>query len=86
MKGQPKAAIVTQGPSQEEILKNINPADFMNTMAWMSDDWLEADALLAELGFPTQKEDGRLYHMADRIRDALGPYISRVRAAKDEEE
>lgn len=70
MKGQTKAAIVTQGPSQEEILKNINPADFMNTMAWMSNDWLEMDKLFIELGYPTQyPTSGQLYPMADRFRD-----------------
>ena len=86
MKQQPKAAHVAVPQTPEEILQTINLAQWMETMSWMSSDWLEADALLAELGFPTEL-DGRLYPMADRIRHVLGPYLSRVRAAaKDEEE
>lgn len=41
----------------------------MATLAWVSEDWLEADKLLIELGYPTQHDNGRIYPMAERVRD-----------------
>lgn len=91
MKQQPKAAIVTQGARPEEILQNIDLQEWLDTLVWMSEDWLEIDKLLDELGYPTQIPGGQLYPMADRFRDfclnvGLDLKAIQLAMAKDEEE
>ena len=63
------AAMAVMAPEAQELLKNINPQEWADTFVWMSQDWLEMDKLLGNLGYPTQKSDGRIYPLADRFGD-----------------
>lgn len=65
-----QAAIAVMPESTRQALQGIDIPQWMETMAWMSEDWLEIDKLLEELGYPTQfPETGNLHPMADRFRD-----------------
>ena len=84
-----EAAIAVMPETIQQTLQNIDPVEMMETMAWMSEDWLEQDKLFDDLGYPTQYPDGAIYPMADRFRDFClntGLDLKALLKNKDEEE